>query len=131
MSPPKSLREPETAPAPKRGRAASKKKAPETDDPLVALETEYDRADAAFLAASLAQEQAENELWRGQPHYVPTPAVVVGATHCMSEPPIREQCQPDNPNGPTEAERDAFLADFRRQQKAYHTARKKAGLGPG
>ena len=124
----KSLREPSPAPARKRRRAAAKKKA--AVDPLIALETEYDRADAAWLAAGRAQEQAEIELWRNQPHYVSMPAVMAGDYHVMSEEEIHARCQPVFSAGPSETERDALLADFQRRQKAYPEAREKAGLKP-
>ena len=97
-------------------------------DPLVALEAEFLQADADFNAANLAVDRAEGEGWLGQPHYVPMPAVMAGDYECSSEAFVRGCCQPDDPDGPSEAERDRLIAELRRRQGPYRDARERAGF---
>ena len=102
--------------------------ATKTVDPLVALEAELLRADADVGAVSIAVDRAEGERWLGLPHYVPSPAVMAGNYHCLSEATIHDHCQPNAPDGPSETERDRLIAELRQRQVSYLDARERAGL---
>ncbi len=102
-----------------------------SDDPYIRLYRRHETAYAAFDAAWVSRDEAEDKRFhRGAPGYVPSPSVYVfGRYHCMSVEGIREHCQPAMSAGPSAKERDRLIADLEAQQVAYQRAREAAGLG--